>query len=186
MPAIADALDAAYNRAFACVDPTGKRILLAVDTSGSMSTPFQAGSPLTCRQAAVAMALVALRIEPNCVVLGFDDRVVALPLSRKMRLDDALARTPRNGRGTYTHLPAKWAMEHKIKVDAIVAYTDAQTFDDDTYSLLQAYREQSGIETLGAVVAMQLNDLSIYPSDAHGRSTSPASTRPCRRRLPPR
>ena len=54
---IVDALDAAFYTTFANVEPTGKRLLVAVDCSGSMSGGSVAGvHGLTPREAAAAMA----------------------------------------------------------------------------------------------------------------------------------
>src|SRR5262249_6264537 len=56
---IVDALDAAFYTAFENVEPTGKRVLLALDVSGSMDGGAVAGVPgLTPRVASAALALV--------------------------------------------------------------------------------------------------------------------------------
>ena len=65
-----DALDAAFSKAFGAVVPTGKRTLLALDVSGSMAVPI-AGTSLTCREAAAAMAMVTARTEPAHQLVAF-------------------------------------------------------------------------------------------------------------------
>src|SRR5207247_3440999 len=56
---IVDALDAAFYTAFGNVEPAGKRLLLALDVSGSMTFGSVAGVPgLTPREASAALALV--------------------------------------------------------------------------------------------------------------------------------
>ena len=69
--AIVEALNAAFYTAFSAVEPTGKRLVLALDVSGSMSTGRVAGSSLTPREAAAAMALVTAATEEKWQIVGF-------------------------------------------------------------------------------------------------------------------
>src|SRR5262249_35803490 len=62
--AVVDALDGAFYATFESVEPIGKRWLLALDVSGSMSGGSVAGVPgLTPRVASAAMALVTAATE---------------------------------------------------------------------------------------------------------------------------
>ena len=64
-----DALDTAFELAFEAVEPTGKKIMLAVDVSGSMSCGACAGSDcLTPREAASAVAMMLVRREADVQV----------------------------------------------------------------------------------------------------------------------
>jgi 60 kDa SS-A/Ro ribonucleoprotein len=67
---ILDALDDAFYTSFGNVEPTGKRTMLSLDVSGSMTSPI-AGLPLTCRDATGALAMVTARVEPNYLINGF-------------------------------------------------------------------------------------------------------------------
>ena len=61
---IVDALDAAFYTAFGNVTPTDKRLLLALDVSGSMESGWVAGIPgLSPRDASAALALVTAATE---------------------------------------------------------------------------------------------------------------------------
>ncbi len=64
---ITDALDAAFYAAFAAVEPAGKRTMLALDVSGSM-TQAVSGLPLSCREASAALALVTASTEPHTFI----------------------------------------------------------------------------------------------------------------------
>ena len=69
---VCDALDSSFYLSFGNVIPTGKRILVALDVSGSMAAGEIAGVPgLTPRDASAALALVTLSVEPNVEVVGF-------------------------------------------------------------------------------------------------------------------
>ncbi len=68
---VIDALNAAFYTAFRAVEPTGKRLLLALDVSGSMAAGRVAGTSLTPREASAAMALMTAATEANTHIVGF-------------------------------------------------------------------------------------------------------------------
>ncbi len=90
--AVVDALDAAFYAAFDAVEPSGRRVLLALDVSGSMASGRVAGSALTPREASAAMALVTAATEPRHHIVGFTagDDLTPLPVTPAMRLDQAV------------------------------------------------------------------------------------------------
>lgn len=169
-PKITDALDAAFYTAFQNVEPTNRKLLLAVDVSSSMMSGDVGGSPLTPREAAVAMALVTLNVEPDVEVIGFDQAIYTTSLSSRQRLDDAMATFPTTGRGTDTSLPIAYAIDQGKKFEAFVSYTDQQTWAGRRFHPAQAlveYRKRSGINARNVTVMMvayatQTND----PGDA--------------------
>src|SRR6478672_11948319 len=106
---VVDALDAAFYTAFENVEPTGKRMLLALDVSGSMTGGSVAGVPhLSPRDASAALALVTAASEEQYEIVGFyagrrswkSDRkgpwdflnngLTPLAISPRQRLDDAI------------------------------------------------------------------------------------------------
>lgn len=177
-PVISDALDAAFYSAFAAVEPTGKRTLLALDVSRSMGAPVS-GLPLTCREAAGALAMVTAAVEPDRRIVGFtaDDprnwtkgsALVGLDVSPRRRLDDnlrAISGLP-FGR-TDCALPMVWALHNRVEVDTFVILTDNETWHGSIHphQALRAYRESMGIDARLAVVAMTATGNSIAdPSD---------------------
>lgn len=166
--AIVTALDDAFYGAFRHVAPTGKRIVVAVDTSGSMTHATVNGMPyLAAREAAAAMALVTLATEPNAGVVGFTDRAYDLPIRGTMRLDEVLrvvAAAPTGG--TDCAAPIRVAIGMGWMVDAFVILTDSETGpgyfcrrDTPEWALVD-YRRASGILARSAVVAMAANGIS--------------------------
>lgn len=144
---VLDALNDAFYASFGNVTPTGKRILIAIDTSGSMSS-FSAkvnGIPgLSVHQAAGAMALVTANSEPVYHIIGVDTDVRDLPLSPKQRLDDVVrALDQYRGGGTNLALPMAYAMQRKLVVDAFILYTDGETWAGYGHpaQLLRTYRQ---------------------------------------------
>jgi len=184
-PTVIDGLDAGFYAAFASVQPTGKRTLLAVDVSGSMTSPI-GGMPLSAREASAALALVTARTEPNYQILGFttggartmtgstqrwsNTAVSELTISPRQRLDDvlkAVGHLPFSG--TDCALPMLWASKYEEPIDTFVVYTDSETWAGSIhpYQALRRYREQTGIPAKLVVVGMTATDFSIAdPNDA--------------------
>ena len=70
-PNVVAALDKAFKLAFQNITPTGKRIKIALDVSGSMSSAFCTGSPIVnCATASVAMMMMTLWTERSGTILA--------------------------------------------------------------------------------------------------------------------
>lgn len=176
VPRIADALDAAFYAAYGAVRPSGKRTLLALDISGSMASRVS-GLPVTCREAAVALALVTAATELAHRIVGFtagrggfeDTAVRGLDIGPRRRLDDVCRYTARLEMGrTDCALPMIWARKHRVKVDTFHIYTDNETWYGDVHphQALQQYRQRMGIDARLVVVAMTATRNSIAdPAD---------------------
>ncbi len=169
VPAVVDALDAAFYLAFANVEPTGKRHLLGVDVSGSMSWTVT-GSPLTACEAATAMAMVTVATEESVTPMAFADSFRPLPLSRRMRLDDALTHTRNQNFGrTDCALPMLHATKKRLPIDVFTVYTDNETWFGDIHpsQALREYRETMGIAAKLIVVGLTSTAFTIAdPNDA--------------------
>ncbi len=168
---ITDALDNAFYMAFQNVEPANQRMMLALDVSGSMGGGTIAGVPgLTPRDASAAMALVTAKTEARYSVISFQNKIVPLNISPKMRLDDVTTMTHNLPFGaTDCAQPMLYALEHKMKVDMFVVYTDSETWAGQIHPVqaLAQYREQMGIAAKLVVVGMTSNGFSIAdPNDA--------------------
>ena len=165
-----DALNAAFYTAFETVEPTGKRLLLALDVSGSMASGRVAGSSLTPREASAALALLTAATEPQTHIVGFGASMVPLGLSPSMRLDDAVRAVSDLPFGaTDCARPMLYALERGISVDAFVVYTDSETWAGAIHPVqaLRQYRERTGIGAKLVVVGLVSNGFSIAdPNDA--------------------
>ena len=113
VPAVLSALEDAYDAAFDNVKPTGRRILIGVDISGSMSANC-AGTPISASTAAVAMAVTLARLEPYALVVQFDTAVQRIvPITRRTGIA-SLEST--SGGGTDLSAPVRWATGEKPSV----------------------------------------------------------------------
>jgi 60 kDa SS-A/Ro ribonucleoprotein len=186
--AVVDALDAAFYAAFGNVEPTGKRLLLALDVSGSMGFSTIAGVPgLTPREASAALALVTAAVEPNVEIVGFHagrggfakpgralhagyrDGLAPLAISPRQRLDDAVkAVSDLPFGGTDCALPMLYAEARRRAIDAFVILTDSETWAGDVHpaEALGGYRHASGIDARLVTVGMVANGFTIAdPAD---------------------
>lgn len=170
---IVDALDFAFYSAFGNVESAGKRTLLALDVSGSMTASI-GGLPLSCREASVAMAMVTAAAEPAHRVVGFTSAgsfwlngntvLTALDVSPRRRLDDnvaAVSRLPFGG--TDCALPMVVAQKSGWEIDTFVVYTDNETWAGKIHpaQALKQYRKATGIPAKLIVVGMTSTGFSI-------------------------
>jgi 60 kDa SS-A/Ro ribonucleoprotein len=183
---ICDALDDAFYKAFAFVEPTGKRFMLALDVSGSMSQGNVAGTPLTPREASAAMALVTAKTEERYCVVGFtsggggyggrwDSANAALTqinkVNAKASLPEAIqAVSELSYGGTDCALPMIYAEKNKIEIDAFVIYTDSETWAGTPHpsQALRSYREKMGIDAKLIVNGMVSNNFTIADPNDRG------------------
>lgn len=171
LPQVVDALDAAFYLAFGNVEPSGKRLVLGLDVSGSMGCGSVAGvAGLTPLLASAAIALVTAATERDAELMAFSDKLVPVTLSPRQRLDDvvkAMARIPMGG--TDCALPMRWALEKRVDADAFMVFTDNETWFGAIHpaQALRQYREKRVANAKLAVVGMTATGFTIAdPRDA--------------------
>jgi 60 kDa SS-A/Ro ribonucleoprotein len=170
IPQVVDALDAGFYASFASVQPTGKATLLALDVSGSMAAGDVGGCRgLSPREASAVMAMVTAAAEPRYHVVGFSGGIRDLPITPKMKLNDAIrviSGLPFDR--TDCALPMLWAWKGNFEVDSFAVYTDNETWGGaiHPHKALEGYRQASGRAAKLAVVGMTATEFSIAnPSD---------------------
>lgn len=166
---IVDALDAAFYKAFGNVTPTGKRLMLALDVSGSMSQHI-AGTGLSCREAVAALALITANAEKDYVIVGFTGGISPLDISPRKRLDDVVRYVGGlNFGATDCSLPMLYATKKKMNVDVFCVYTDNETWAGVMHpkQALAEYRSKMGKpQAAQVVVGMTATGFSIAdPAD---------------------
>jgi 60 kDa SS-A/Ro ribonucleoprotein len=169
VPEIVEALNDAFDMAFAQLEPTNKRILVGVDVSGSMTGMRCAGSPvLNCVEAAVAMAMLFVRTEKNIHTMAFDTQAHNLTITSKQRLDDIIKNMTEWGGGTDLSIPIAYALEKKLKLDAFVILTDSETWvgREHPVQTLHKYRQTINHNAKLIVLASTANHGSVVePND---------------------
>lgn len=180
---VVDALDEAFYMAFRNVEPSGKRVMLALDVSGSMYGNLVAGTMLDAATACGAMAMVTAKKEPQFFAFAFSDstegrswyqanaNMETFNLSPKMRLDGVIQEMGRLYQymsGTDCALPMRHALKNSLEVDAFVIYTDSETWQGNIHpsQALREYREKVNPNARLVVVGVTATDFSIAdPND---------------------
>lgn len=184
---VVDALDAAFYQSFGTIEPAGKRTLLALDVSGSMTWESSMCGVLQAREGAVAMAMATMATEPDSEVVAFsagpratmynDNHgrnyykcgIEPMAVSPRRRLDDNLATVEgMYAGGTDCALPMIWAKDNNRQFDTFVIYTDNETWAGGIHptEALSQYRKSSGIDARLVVVGMASTGFTIAdPSD---------------------
>ncbi|WP_193319033.1 TROVE domain-containing protein [Nonomuraea phyllanthi] len=166
VPAVLDALEETYELAFGAVEPSGRRLLVAVDSSGSMSygAVHVGGSPVgTPYEVGCAMAVMLARIEQGGAhVIDVDTSVHASKVTPRTNLREIASWRPSGG-GTDLSLPFTWAAEERMAVDGIVVLTDNETWAGRRHpaQALAAYRRSVSPEARVVVAAMTAAGYSI-------------------------
>lgn len=184
---VVDALDSAFYTCFKNVKPTGKNILMALDVSGSMTMGEIAGVPgLNPRVASAAMALVTMNVESSYDIIGFTSggwsngkstsrwggsAITPVNISPKMRLADACKTIDRMSMGgTDCALPYLYADAKGYDVDAVITYTDNETWHGNIHpSQAKAdLQRKLGHPVKGIVVGLTSTNFTIAdPKDPH-------------------
>jgi 60 kDa SS-A/Ro ribonucleoprotein len=166
---VVGALTEAFYMAFGAVEPAGKRTLLGLDVSGSMASGSVAGSPLRPYEAEGAMAMLAMRTEPEVYPMAFSSGFVALPLTATQRLDDVLRLMGNMPfESTDCSVPMRWAERERVPVDTFIVYTDNETWSgrEHPFQALRRYRDSMGIAARLIVVGMTSTGFTIAdPTD---------------------
>ncbi|XP_066293581.1 RNA-binding protein RO60-like [Branchiostoma lanceolatum] len=170
-PQIMEALNTAFYNSFKNIEPTDKRILLAVDCGRSMAfSGVNGSSGLTAAMAAGAMAMCVARTEPNSHVFGFTDQLVQMNITTDMRLDQILQIVGATPKGrTDCVLPILYAKDNNIPVDMFLYLTDNKTGTGDIHpsEALKQYRAAMKTDARLCVCAMSSNSFTLAdPEDA--------------------
>lgn len=170
------ALNRAFGLAFENVTPTGKRLYLALDVSGSMSVGAISSIP--------GLALITVNTERKVIIRGFQTGMTSLSIRAGMSLAQvtaAVSNLPFGG--TDCALPILDALNHNLAVDAFIVYTDSETWAGKIHPVqaLREYHKKTGIPARLVVVGMTSNGFTVAdPEDAGmldvvGSSTSTPS-----------
>jgi 60 kDa SS-A/Ro ribonucleoprotein len=169
-PSIVQALEQSFYRAFVNVQPSGVRLDLCIDISGSMASGNVAGIPgMSPREAAAAMALVQAQSEERASFWGFCDTFRPLEIDKTWSIREAMSYM--NGMpmdGTDISLPFREAEKSGRLVDGFAVYTDNETNQnrEHPFLALQRYRKASGLPARLAVMAFTSSGFTIAdPSD---------------------
>lgn len=167
---VVGSLDKLFYDSFKNLVPTNKRILLALDVSGSMGwDPVCGIECMNAREISCAMAMVFDNLEKDVDIMGFSYEFIPLSISSKRRLDDNINTVSNLPFGrTDISLPFTWAQKNKKLYDVIIVFTDNETNCNsiNPADALRNYKQKFGLDTKLVVCAMASTDFTIAdPND---------------------
>lgn len=160
---IAAALEEGFYRSFKNVVPSGKKLLLALDISASMTDGKVAGTQFTPAVGGALMAMQLLRTEQNAEIVGYGTRVESLNLKANMNLEKVVSEvSAKNFGGTNPSLAIDYMRTHGNDFDALISITDNEVNHGTHPSQsIKRYREGSGRDGRMVVVGMTATRFSM-------------------------
>ena len=161
---IINVLENAFYLAFDNVEPTGKRILHALDVSGSMGNEAVDNINMTAREAAAAMMLVSMKADNQRDFFAFSHELTCLQLPEDGRLTSLINQVTGLSFGlTDASLPFEYALKNQLDYDAVVVYTDSETYAGRRHvdTVLKEYAKQVGHPVKLVVVGMTSTGFTI-------------------------
>ncbi len=174
---IVDALNDAFYLSFGAIPPNDKRLLIAIDVSGSMSYGRIGSIPnLPVHEAAAAMAMVSARNSytempnglhvPTHHIVGVDTRLYALSISPEKRLDDVARILGQfRGGGTDLALPMLYALKEKLVVDAFIMYSDSETWAGRPHLAQALAMYRAAMNPQARLINVQMTATSVTNND---------------------
>lgn len=170
---IVDFLDRLFYKMFDSVEPTGKKILVSLDVSGSMTYNSCTGSScIMPLEVGSAMAMIWKNNEKFVDIMAFSHDFIPLNISPRRRLDDNL-NSMRNMPFGSTDIsrPFTWALQNRKEYDAFIVITDNETNSNAINPIvaLKNYRQEMQLPTAKLVVlATTAADFSVAdPNDSN-------------------
>ncbi len=100
------------------------KTVIAIDTSGSMSSKISENSDIRCCEIAMLLGMIANQICEDAIVYTFDDVVRQLNVSHRDGLLSATTRYAAHGGGTNMNLPFEVMIRDRLKADRIIVLSD--------------------------------------------------------------
>lgn len=137
--------------------------VIAVDVSGSMSSPVSEKSEVKCYEIAMLLGLLANRICDNSIFYTFNNSINKEMVSSKCSILEKVSATNCNG-GTYMYLPFEKMINDKVNADRIIVLSDNMNNNSSwnskpTQRYADEYRKITG------------NDIWVHGIDLQGYGT---------------
>ena len=136
--------------------------VIAVDTSGSMSSTISAKSTVKCHEIAMMLGLIANKICENSIFYTFDTGIQRWSVSHRTAVLETVIKTPCGG-GTDMFLPFAEMIKNNIKADRIIILSDnecnARWGRIPVQTIADEYRRRTG------------HDLWVHAIDLQGYGT---------------
>ena len=158
-----DALENAVEASVENMPKLEGTTVIAVDTSGSMSSAISAKSTVKCYEIAMMLGLIANKICENSIFYTFDTGIKKHPVSSRNSVLYTTIHSASCGGGTRMHLPFAAMIQEKINADRVIVISDNECNGGYWYkpvqSLADEYRKLTG------------NDIWVHAIDLQGYGT---------------
>lgn len=158
-----DALENAVEASVENMPKLEGTTVIAVDTSGSMSSAISAKSTVKCYEIAMMLGLIANKICENSIFYTFDTAIKKHPVSRRNGVLYTTIHSASCGGGTRMHLPFVAMIQEKINADRVIVISDNECnggyWSKPVQSLADEYRKLTG------------NDIWVHAIDLQGYGT---------------
>lgn len=160
-----DALESAIEAACENLPRLEGTTVIAVDTSGSMSSPISSKSKVRCVEIATLLGLIANRICDNSIFYTFDTEIHKHSVSKRSGILYTATSWETPGGATNMNLPFKAMIAQNIKADRIIFLSDNQCNQGyywhrgPVQQVADEYRKKTG------------NDIWVHAIDLQGYGT---------------
>lgn len=120
---VLDTLESAVEASIENMPKLEGTTVIAVDTSGSMSSPISSKSKVRCYEIGKILGIMASRICENSYFYTFDFQIRKEPISSRSAILDTVSRS-RCGGGTNMSLPFIKMLEDGIEADRVIIISD--------------------------------------------------------------
>lgn len=168
---ILKAMDSAFYKSFVSVEPVGKRFVVAVDVSTSLSS-IVPGTSVSTAVAAAAIAMIFARTEADTQVLAYSEgAVVPCVITPDMTLAETTVELVKIPSGnTDCTLPITWATENGKSVDMFIILTNNPlwAFAASPMECLKKHRQKFGANSKLVLCGMTSIGHSIADTEDRG------------------
>ena len=158
-----DVLEAAADASVENLPKLPGTTVIAVDTSGSMSSPVSAKSDIRCAEVGMMLGVLANRICDNAIFYTFDGDIRKKSISTRGGILYTVAHEAAAGGCTRMELPFVQMIRDHIKADRIIVISDNQCnsgyWSKPVQSLADDYRRKTG------------NNIWVHAIDLQGYGT---------------
>lgn len=158
-----DALENAVEASVENMPKLEGTTVIAVDTSGSMSSAISAKSTVKCYEIAMMLGLIANKICENSIFYTFDTSIKKHPVSIRNGVLYTTIHSASCGGGTRMQLPFAAMIQEKINADRVIVISDNECnggyWSKPVQSLADEYRKLTG------------NDIWVHAIDLQGYGT---------------
>lgn len=121
---VLDVLETAIEYSVENLPKLGGKTVIAIDTSGSMSSAISAKSTVKCEDIARLLAVLASKICNEYIIFTFDTSLKKVTFSTKDSIISTALRIPVMGGGTDLTLPLGYMLQNSIKADRLIMLSD--------------------------------------------------------------